>query len=111
MSIGKNLKKIRIKAGLSQKELAEEIGVVQTIVSKYELDQLNPTVENLLLICKILDITPDQLFGFSDKETNYEIDKSIMKRAKAIAMLSSADRNHILKSLDTLLNGVKSKYR
>ena len=111
MSIGKNLKKTRLKAGLSQIELAEEIGVVQTIVSKYELDQLNPTVDTLIAICKILDITPDQLLGYSDKETIYEINKSIMKRAKAISALTNSDQNHILKSLDTLLNGVKSKYK
>ncbi len=41
MSVGKNIKKLRIKAGLSQIELAKKIGITQSMLCQIERDTKN----------------------------------------------------------------------
>src|SRR6516165_11330214 len=45
--VGRNVRRLRIPAGLSQAELAERMGVDRAYVSGLELGQRNPTVVTL----------------------------------------------------------------
>jgi transcriptional regulator with XRE-family HTH domain len=53
MSLNK-IKKMRKKCGLTQKELADAIGVTQKDVSRWETGVYNPKVDKLLLIAEAL---------------------------------------------------------
>jgi transcriptional regulator with XRE-family HTH domain len=44
--VGRNVRRLRIVAGLSQAELAERMGVDRAYVSGLELGQRNPTIVN-----------------------------------------------------------------
>ncbi|MBI5148131.1 helix-turn-helix domain-containing protein [Candidatus Pacearchaeota archaeon] len=50
------LKKERIKRGISQKELAEKIGLSQTIISKFGLGERNLEKENIRKTCNLLEV-------------------------------------------------------
>jgi transcriptional regulator with XRE-family HTH domain len=52
--VGRNVKGLRIAAGLSQAELAARMGVDRAYVSGLELGQRNPTVVTLWHIAKAL---------------------------------------------------------
>jgi len=54
--IGKELRRARKEAGLSQEELAEEAGVHRTYISLLERDVKSPTVDVLLRICGALEM-------------------------------------------------------
>jgi len=45
--VGRNVKRLRVAAGLSQAELAERMGVDRAYISGLELGQRNPTVVTL----------------------------------------------------------------
>jgi transcriptional regulator with XRE-family HTH domain len=45
--VGRNVKRLRIAAGISQAELAERMGVDRAYISGLELGQRNPTVVTL----------------------------------------------------------------
>jgi transcriptional regulator with XRE-family HTH domain len=45
--VGRNVKRLRIAAGLSQAQLAERMGVDRAYVSGLELGQRNPTIVTL----------------------------------------------------------------
>lgn len=50
MTVGQNIKRLRIRAGLSQEELAQKIGKTRSMISQYESDRYLPrmgTVERL----------------------------------------------------------------
>lgn len=49
------IREIRNKQGMTQKELAERIGVRQKDVSRWESGVYNPKVDKLMLIAKALD--------------------------------------------------------
>jgi transcriptional regulator with XRE-family HTH domain len=63
--VGRNVRRLRIAAGLSQAGLAERMGVDRAYVSGLELGQRNPTVLTLWHIAKALGV---KLRLFFDEE-------------------------------------------
>ena len=63
--VGNNLKTLRIKAGLTQKELAEKTGITQGKISTYEkADSLNNvTVGNISRIASAIGVTIDEIIS------------------------------------------------
>lgn len=54
MTLGGELKRARLAAGVTQEELAFKAEISRNYVSLLELDQKSPTVQVLLKICKAL---------------------------------------------------------
>lgn len=65
MDIGINIKKARLRAELTQKELADMINVKHNSISDWENDKTEPNVDNIADLCKALRVSPDQLLGIS----------------------------------------------
>ena len=63
--VGRNVRRLRIAAGMSQAELAERMGVDRAYVSGLELGQRNPTVLTLWHISKALGM---KMRPFFDEE-------------------------------------------
>ena len=69
-------KKLRLKAQLSQEQLAREIGVAVSTVRRWEKGQAEPTMTVLQMknFCKAVDRSledlPDSLLPIVDPETN-----------------------------------------
>lgn len=61
--VGRNVRRLRIAAGLSQAELAARMGVDRGYVSGLELGQRNPTVVTLWHIAKALDVKVGLFLG------------------------------------------------
>ena len=57
------LKELRKKNRLTQKELAEKIGIKQNSYSDWETGKNEPNLENIVKLSKILDTTTDELLG------------------------------------------------
>ena len=61
MTIGKKISYLRNLIGLTQEELAEEIGVSRQTISKWEIDQMLPQTDKVVLLCKTFKVTTDEL--------------------------------------------------
>jgi transcriptional regulator with XRE-family HTH domain len=59
--LGEELRKARIKAGLTQEQLAFEADVSRQYVSLLELNEKSPTVNVLLRICKVMGVSAGKL--------------------------------------------------
>lgn len=57
-----NLKFYRQQMKLTQKEVAEKLNVAREQYSRYEVGKLELDYYKLVQVCKILDITPNDLF-------------------------------------------------
>ena len=68
MAIGNNIKQLRIRKGLTQKELAEALFVTYQAVSRWENDDVEPSIDTLNAMTGVLDCTLDELFGVKPKE-------------------------------------------
>lgn len=71
--IGKRLKELRIKKGLSQEELGNEIGVTKVSICGYENNTRFPSLDNLIKLANILETTTDYLLG---REVSIKNDES-----------------------------------
>lgn len=60
-ALGKNIRTLRLEAGLSQEELAASVGVDQAYISRLEAGEKNPTILTLWHFAEALDTTPSIL--------------------------------------------------
>ena len=48
---------------MTQKEFSERTGIPQTTVSDWRKKKTNPTAEKIMVICKVLNVTPEWLLS------------------------------------------------
>lgn len=58
-----NLKEVRIDRGMSQKEVADQIGVAKSTYSLYESGGREPNVQTIKKIADVLGVSADRLLG------------------------------------------------
>lgn len=61
MDFGENLKTLRESKGMSQAELAESLGITQSIIAQYEAGAKFPNVNLAAKIAKTLGVTVDTM--------------------------------------------------
>lgn len=71
----KNLKKIRKGKGLTQQEIAKLLNISQATYWGYEIEKYEPSIEILIKLSKILNVSIDKLIG---NENEFTIDISNM---------------------------------
>ena len=113
MKFCEKLQKLRKEKGYSQEQLADLLDVSRQSVSKWESGTTYPEMDKLLSLCKIFDVTLDDL-------TNDEItDKTIKEKSRntlsnvidaildmisrSIEMFRSMDKKEIVKCITELL--------
>lgn len=60
---GKRLREVRKSKKITQKELAEQIGISQKSYSHWENNKTFPSFENLVKLADLLEVSLDWLFG------------------------------------------------
>ena len=76
MTMGTVILNYRKQLGLTQEALAQELGVTNQAVSKWESDQTCPDVMLLPKLADIFGITMDELFGREAEEKNHKSEDS-----------------------------------
>lgn len=66
--LGEEIRKARLKADLTQEELAFEANVSRQYVSLLELNQKSPTVDVLLRICAAMNTSAGKMISRVEKE-------------------------------------------
>jgi len=61
MALGETLSSLRKAKGLSQEQLAEELGLTRQTISKWELDQSTPDLEYLVQLSDFFGVSTDYL--------------------------------------------------
>ena len=105
-SIGKRILKLAVEHEMSQRELANLIKTNEATVSRIINDERTPSIETLIEIAKVFDVTLDELVGLKTKwekkgeTTNYasvklELNQSVYKftieqKAKLLCILSDS---------------------
>lgn len=62
-NFGKILKELRLKAGLTQKQLATQIGITKSVISFYELQERVPSPAVLVKLATAFHVSTDYLLG------------------------------------------------
>lgn len=97
------LKSVREKRGISQRKVADEIGIAPQSYWQYESGKYEPDLATLLKIAKFYDISVDYLLGASDVPQVFSVEE-----ARTVALLRSIDpecREMLYKLVDKLPKG------
>lgn len=71
MTLGERIKTLRQKAGLTQEELANEIGyATKTSISKIENDVLDINQSTIVALARALKTTPSVIMGWVEPDVN-----------------------------------------
>lgn len=80
MNLGNNIQLLRKNKKLSQEELAEKCNVSRQAITKWETEDSIPTLEKLIRLADIFDISLDELVGRSEENNSYEKLVELVKR-------------------------------
>jgi transcriptional regulator with XRE-family HTH domain len=105
MKFSDTLKYLRKRAGLSQLELSEKIGVKKSTISMYEQDARKPSYEVLEALADFFNVDMDYLTGKSDIERKYEFDphKEKVNLSSYLDTLTDAELLDLLQMLTAKL--------
>lgn len=69
VNFGLKLKELRLKSGLTQKQLADRLGLTKSVISYYELQERYPSPDILVKLSTVFGVTTDYLLGLEARPT------------------------------------------
>ena len=82
MTIGTNIKKLRISRGWTQVELAEKLKTTQQVITSYETSKKKPPVDKLPSIASIFGVSIEELLGKKQITINNVNEKHLHKNSR-----------------------------
>jgi transcriptional regulator with XRE-family HTH domain len=99
--IGHRLQSIRKKRGLTQKGLAEKIGVTREAIASYESGRSHLTDLTLMDLSAALRVSADEILSLQPPPQDATmVSRRLMKRAMIIEGLPEGVKKRILRTLD-----------
>lgn len=105
MSFGKRLLEARKRKGVSQEDLAKDLGTKGPVIGRYERDEMKPSIEVAAKMAELLDVSLDYLVG----KTDVLLDSKIMNRITEIQKLSAEEQKTVFSFLDAFLRDTKTR--
>lgn len=68
--IGSNIKKLRVQQGMTQKNLADKLFVSAQAVSRWENNEVEPSVSTILELAKIFGVSTDEIMGIESQKVD-----------------------------------------
>ncbi len=65
--LNENIRALRLARSMSQVELAEKLSVTKQSVSNWENDNIQPSIEMLVKISGVFNVSTDYLLGLDDR--------------------------------------------
>lgn len=84
MNIGENIKKIRKLKGLTQRELADKMGIKQQSFAQYEQAEKIPKLDTLKKIADALDVSIYDLQGVSWMNKAAELNRTHKEKTQVL---------------------------
>lgn len=70
--IGERLLELRRQRGMTQQELANQLGLTKYTISSYEMDKSAPSDELKVQLARIFDVSTDYLLGLVNQTVSYQ---------------------------------------
>jgi transcriptional regulator with XRE-family HTH domain len=106
-TFGQRLARLRKERGWTQVELAERVGIIQSLVSDYERDRLRMNPDMIVRFAEALEITTDELLRPKQSRHTLRPKPSlrVLRRLEKIEKLPTHQQATLLKTIDTFLRG------
>ena len=103
-----NLRNLRMEKGISQRQLADDLNLLQQSICKYENKDTEPNITTLVAMAEFFDTSIDYLVGYThvrgrvEKAIYADLDGSEIKHIENLRLLSpevKAQVNSLINSL------------
>lgn len=109
-TIAKRLREIRTRRGKTQAELAEALGIDQTLVSAYERGAVRLHGAILAGFAKVLRTSADEILGLKELPKDGILsDRRFIRRLERVDKLPKRAKQALLKTIDTYLAGAERR--
>lgn len=106
LDIGSKIIELRKAQNWSQEDLAKKINSSRVMVGNYERNTNTPSIDILLKIAKVFDVSIDYLIG-EGKVSSYN--KDVLKRINDIEQLDEETRSKLFFLIDNVVQNFKTK--
>lgn len=106
LNIGSKITELRKAKNWSQEDLAKQINSSRVMVGNYERNTNTPSIDILLKIAKVFDVSVDYLIG-EGQLSHY--DKEVLKRIDDIEQLDEETKKHLFFLVDNIIQNFKTK--
>lgn len=103
--IGRNIRSLRSKQGMSLSALAREIGVDNAYMGRLERGEKNPRSDTLLRIAYALNVTVDNLFNFDigGLELQSSTVRRLLELSETLDQMEYSDRSKVLQIIEQVV--------
>lgn len=105
-TFGKKLGTLRKEKKLSQTELAKQLSTSVSVISRYERDEMNPSIDAAKKIAALLGTTVGYLLGENEQADLFK-NPDMLARFKDILSFSEDKQKHIFFTLDSMIKAIK----
>lgn len=108
-AFGKRLQEIRKRKGLSQLEVAQQLGIHQSLISQYERGYLRMHGALLVRLAQVLKTSPDAILAVKTEDADAyspTLDRRFVRRLQKIDKLSPHQQKILLGTIDAFLSKV-----
>ena len=104
-SIGRRLAELRRARGLTQVEVAEQLGIAQSLYSHYECGRAGLDSRLVMELARILKASTDELLGVKPVKTDAAgVQRTFLRRLQKLERLPRRDQQALLRTIDAFLS-------
>jgi transcriptional regulator with XRE-family HTH domain len=108
ISFGKKISALRKNKKLSQTDLAKMLQTSVSVISRYERDEMNPSIDTAKKIANLLETTVGYLLGETEDDQLLK-DPNMMQRLKDIKSFAEKEKDQIYFTLDAVIREIKNR--
>ncbi len=105
-TFGKKLATLRKDKKLSQTDLAKQLKTSVSVISRYERDEMTPSIDAAKKLATLLDTTVGYLLGENENADMFK-NPDMLRRFKDILSFPEDKQEHILFAIDSMIKATK----
>lgn len=110
ISFGKKIAALRKGLDLSQTELATKLGTSVSVISRYERDDMTPSIDTAKKIAQLLGTTVGYLIGEAENDSILK-DPRMTERLMDVLSFSEEEQKQVFFTLDAVIHEIKNRRR
>ena len=106
---GQLLATIRAERGFNQVDLADKLGISQSLVSQYERGELRLNAAMIVELVQILGVSADQILGIDEPESRGKLpSRKLLRRVEQIETLPKRKQEALIQTIDAFLKSAEA---
>ncbi len=108
ISFGKKVAVLRKEKKMSQTDLANKLNTSVSVISRYERDEMTPSIEAAKKLAALLGSTVGYLLGETEDDDLLK-DPQMMKRLKELREFSDQEKEQVYFTLDAVIREIRNR--